>query len=401
MAQLTDQGFVGKTQNEYFEEEQQLYRDIDPNWNLDPSTPDGLKTASDAEVFGNLDETARLAYNSKDPNKARGVDLNIIGSLTGSMRDEGTPSTVSLLLGGLSGTLVPGGSTVRSSEDDSEWLIDDDVVIGVGGTVVAAATCTVSGVIQADPDTLTVIGDTVPGWQTVTNSAAATAGTPEETNAEFRLRRALSVGRPGNNQIDSMLGEVGATDGVRRFKIYENDTDAPLVIDNITLPSNSIAPIVDGGTDADVAFAIYVKKNPGVQLYAAGTSVQVNVQSPVYPANTKLITFSRPIYVDTVVVVDITNDGSLPPNVVDLVTQSIIDYATTEFIATDVGFNTSGFDIAEDVPASRMYTPVNQVIGAYGNSFITGVTVNAGSLLDIKANELSRWTSANITVNVT
>ena len=61
MAEITSTGYQLKTQNEWFDEERQLYLDIDPLWNLDPSTPDGLKLAHDAEVFGALDEIGQQA----------------------------------------------------------------------------------------------------------------------------------------------------------------------------------------------------------------------------------------------------------------------------------------------------------------------------------------------------
>ena len=89
MAQLTDKGFIPKTQNEYFEEQRDLLKGIDPDWNLDPSTPDGLKIAKDAEIFGNLDEALQAAYNSKDPAKAQNNDLDIVCSMTGTERDLG------------------------------------------------------------------------------------------------------------------------------------------------------------------------------------------------------------------------------------------------------------------------------------------------------------------------
>ena len=75
MASLTSTGYVLQTQNEWFSQERQFYLDIDPLWNLDPSTPDGLKMANDAEIFYILDETLQQAYNSKDPNRPRATTL--------------------------------------------------------------------------------------------------------------------------------------------------------------------------------------------------------------------------------------------------------------------------------------------------------------------------------------
>lgn len=399
MANLTPTGYVLKTQNDWYAQEKQLYLDIDPKWNLDPSTPDGLKLASDAEIWANLDELGQRAYNSKDPNKAKGNDLEVVCSLTGAQRDQGTPSNVVLTLTGVPATIVSAGKLVESIVDGSRWSIDADVTIGIGGTVSANATCTVSGATQANIGTITRIVSTVGGWQSVTNNVTAVSGTNIQSDASLRLERAKTVGRVGNNQVDSMLGELGATLNVRKFKIFENDTGST---DPITgLPPHSIAPVVDGGTDADVALSIYIKKNPGVTLYAVGTLVQENVQSPTYPQQFKIITFSRPIYVDIEVSVTIQNDGTLPVDADQLIKEAILQYSTGELVGPDCGFNSRGFDIGEYVAISRMYTPINHVIGVYGNSYVTGLTLNSGGVnIPIEFNELSKWTESNITVTI-
>lgn len=399
MAEITPTGFIAKTEQEYFDEERQLYLDIDPQWNLDPSSPDGLKLASDAEIFTNLDEAAQVAYNSKDPNRARGTELDIIASLTGTFRDLGSPSTVTLQFTGTDGTVIPQGQLFESTVDGTQWATSADVTI-TGGIATVNATATVNGAISADIGTITRIVTSIGGLASVTNTTVASLGRDKESNPDLRLRRAKSVSRPGNNQVDSMLGEILATEGVTQAVIFENDTD---VTDSNGLPPHSIAPIVDGGTDDAVALSIYLKKNPGCALHAAGTQVQVNVTSPKYPQNSKLITFSRPVYVDMAVVVGITDDGTLPTNVGDLIAQAIVDYSQGRLVAAECGFNVLGFAIGEDVPVSRINTPINQVIGQYGNSYVTSLTVNGNSsgLINIAFNELSRWTVANVTVNVT
>lgn len=400
MAELTSAGYNLKTENEYFDEEIGLYQGIDPNWNLDPSTPDGLKAAHDAEVFSALDEAILAAYNSKDPNKARDLELDIIGALTGSVRPQGSPSTVTLTLTGTIGAVISADDALfESTVDGSQWELDADATIGGLGTVSAKATCTVNGTTEADAGTITQIVNTISGLQTVTNPLAATPGDNPETNAEFRVRRRNAVARPGNNQLENMLGEIFAVDNVRKAVILENDTNAT---DGDGLPAHSIAPIVDGGTDADVARAIYTKKNPGVLLYAAGTPVSETVTSPNYPNMSKEITFSRPVYVDMDVVVDVVDDGTLPLNIEDLIADAIVAYAGGDLVAASSGFNPLGFGIGENVPVSRIYTPVNQVVGQYGNSYVSSLTVDGEtSFVAIDFNELARWTTANVTVNVT
>jgi uncharacterized phage protein gp47/JayE len=390
-------GYLLKTQNEWFEEERQLYLDIDSNWNLDPSTPDGLKMASDAETFANLDETLQNAYNSKDPAKATSSDLDAICAITDTRRSLGTPSQVAVTLGGVAGTIVVSGKTIKSSADGTTWTIDTTSTIGVGGTVDTTATCTVNGSTAASIGTITKIVDVVGGWQTVTNTAVATLGTNVQSDPSLRLERRLSVGRPGNYQLDSMRAEIYTVDGVRRVLVLDNAEDTT---DSNGVPAHNTYVIVDGGTDEKVAMAIYNRKGTGSPLYQAGTPVSVPIASPTYSTNVTNIKFSRPIYDDMIVAVTVENGDSLPDNAETAIAQAIVDYANGESdINTSSGFNLLGFNIAENVAPSRLFTPVNQYIGRYGNAYCSGVTIDGSAAIrTIAFNALSRWSVDNITV---
>lgn len=406
MASLTSNGYVLQTQNDWFAQERQFYLDIDPLWNLDPSTPDGLKMAHDAEIFYALDETLQQAYNSKDPNKAKRTDLDIVCSLTGTMRSSGSGSSVSLTLTATPGTQIFAGNRFESTINGSRWAIDQTVTADVSGTATVNATCTVVGPTQADAGTITRIVDVVAGLSAVTNSAPATPGTDAQTDEQLRVTRATAVGKPGNNQIDSMLGQLFGVDGVRRAKIYENDTDSAAVTTENPhgLPRHSIAVVVDGGTDSDVAMAIYLKKNPGASLYQAGTPFSVEVTSPNYPTNKKLVKASRPIYVDAILNITLVNDGTLPSTIAQEIKDAVVEFAQGELIPADVGFKITGFDIGESVPFSTALTPVNKVIGSYGNSYVNIALSNLNGstgTLAIAYNQMSRWTSANVNVTVT
>ncbi|MBL4589697.1 MAG: baseplate J/gp47 family protein [Alphaproteobacteria bacterium] len=397
MGDILPSGFKGTTENEYFEKEKALYLSIDSDWNLDPSVPDGLKLAADAETFVTFDELGQTAYNSKDPGKAKDLELDIIGSLTNSKRDQGSPSTVALTLGGVNGTIIAAGKQVGSGIDGTVWETLSQVTI-VGGVAAVSAQALVNGSTQADIGTLTEIIDTVGGWQTVTNNTVAQPGTNVETNPEFRLRRSITVGAPGNNMIDSMLGSIGNIDGVGLFAVYENFTS---FTDTNGVPGHSMAIIVQGGTDEDVAKAIFIKKNPGGGLFGAGVPVVVNVVSSVHPTNDKDITFGRPTLDDVAVVVNIINDGSLVASTEQDVKDAIIEYAIGTLLVGDAGFNTTGFDIGEDVAVSRLYTPINSVIGALGGSYITSTTVNGvSSIVSIDFDTLSNWLDENIIVSI-
>lgn len=399
MAEVTSTGYKLKTQNEWFDEEKQLYLDIDPLWNLDPSTPDGLKIAHDAEVFSALDETLQQAYNSKDPNKASGYDLDVIAALTGTTRSAGTASTITnFLLQGVPGTVVPAGTVFESRTTGTRWTLDQTWTLDTSGSALSDITSTTTGPVEADANTVTKIINTVSGLTAVNNPTPATPGTDVENDGSLRVKRATAVGRPGNNQLDSMLGELYAVSGVRRLKIYENDTNTT---DANGLPPHSIAPIIDGGLDTDIALGIYLKKNPGVMLYQAADPAQIDVRSPSYPDMIKTIKFSRPYYVDMIVNITIKNDGTLPSNTGDLIRQAFIEFAAGGLIPAEYGFKVDGFDIGETVPYSTLFTPVNKVIGQYGNSYVQNMTLNGATAnAAIAYNQLSRWTTSNITVTL-
>lgn len=402
MGELTDSGYRIKTQNQWFEDERGLYLEIDPQWNLDPSTPDGLKIASDAEIFALLDETIMQAYNSKDPNKAKDYDLDVVCALTGTVRSKGSGSSVSLVLSGVNGTSIPAGTRFDSAITGSRWATEQRAVI-VGGSVTVQATCTVIGPTQADIGTITKIVDVVGGLTGATNPEPATIGSSRQRDDSLRVRRAAAVGRPGSNQVDSLYGELFSVDGVRRVKVYVNSTNSDAVSDENPhgIPARSTAIIVDGGAVSEIAMAIYLKIMPSAPQYQAGTPITFEVQSPKYPANTKIIKYSTPIYKDIVINVTIKNDGTLPDDVDAMIQEAFLEFVSGDLVPAGVGFKIKGFDIGESVPYSTMFTPINKVIGEFGNSFVQSMTLNgAETSVPIAFNELSRWTTANIQVTI-
>lgn len=402
MAQLTPAGYKIKPQNDWFAEERQLYLDIDSEWILDPSSPDGLKVAHDAEIFSALDETLYRAWASKDPAKATDKDLDTVSSITGTFRKSGTPSDVTLRFTGVPGAQVLAGNVIESAETGSRWVVTQTYTLDSSGNADVPAQSVDVGSVQAEPGTLTRMITTIAGVSAVTNINPATPGTDKERDSSLRIRRRLEVGKPGNNQVDSLYGALSAVDGVRRVKVYNNPTGSAAVDPNLNphgLPKNSITILVDGGVSADVAMAAYLKKNPGVYYNGDGTPESVWVISPTIATHQQLITFGRPIYVDPAVVVGIKDDGTLPDDVEQEIKDTIIAFAAGESPSGVDGFKVTGFDIGESVPISTIYTPINQVIGKYGNSYVTSLTLDGvAANKTIAYNQLSRWLDANITV---
>jgi uncharacterized phage protein gp47/JayE len=402
--ELTDNGLSYLSENDIYDLVVEKYEEIDPNINLDPSTPDGYMASWLAEVLRETVEAVVQAYNSKDPDKSRDTQLNIVGALTGSVREDGTPTVVNVTLSGVSGTSIPVGSVI--SDGTTSYTIDETVIIGVGGTIATTATCSLTGIISPTNDTITTIESTVGGWSAVTNDSINTLGTNAQSNSQFRIERNRSVGRPGNNQVDSAIGEIFAIDDVLRVAAYENSTDSAAFdaeLNPHSLPAHSMSYLVQGGSDEDIAQAIYLKKNPGVSLNQEGTPVSVDVTSIVHSSNSKTIKFGRPSTIAMTVVIELSDpSGNLPANIEELIQNSIIDYVGGSLIDADDGFDPTGFDIGEDVPVRRIDTPINQVVGQYKNAYISTLTINGASTgaVTIDFDEISSWTTGNISVTV-
>lgn len=406
MGQLTDSGYQIKTQGEYFDEETALYKDIDPEWNLDPSTPDGLKLAHDAEVFGALDQLIKQAYDARDPDKASGKDLDVLRKLTGSTRTQGTPTTATLKLGGVAGTFIPAGSQARTS-GGVVFETDENVVLGSDGIGTVSAHCTEVGAVEVGANLITQIVTVVGGWQKVTNPAAASPGTDTDSDAVFRVKSARAVAKVGTAQRDSLYGEIYAVDGVRKVVIYENkenNREYDALHNPYSLPAHSLAIVVDGGADTAVAQAIFRKINPGCYLHAVGTKVEKVIYSEVYKSSFDIITFARPLPVDIKIEVKVKDPRGSITSIEDLqlvIRNAILDYANGELIPDGIGFVTSGFDIGEPVPYARIFTPINKVLGDYKGAYVSSMTLNEGtSTVAIAFNQKARFTAANIKVSI-
>lgn len=404
MAEITSVGYKLKTQNEYFADEVALYKSIDPQWDLDPSTPDGLKAAHDAEIFYALDEAGLRAYNSKDPEKAQGIELDIICALSGVIRKAGTRSDVTVRFYGNPGALVLSGAVIESTQTGERWVVEQTYTVQPEGYIDVQAFASSVGPTSAEAGTLTKIVTVMSGITSCTNITAANLGLDPETDASLRIRRRRAVGKPSNNQLDSMYAALIETKDVRRVAVYNNPTGSNAVSDDNPhgLPAHSIAVIVDGGEDADVGMSMYLHLNPGTGMAqpAGGTSVTIPVTSPVRPSNIQIVKFERPGDVDIELDIEVSGD-SLPEDIEQQIKDAVMDYAVGSLLDPSVGFRSVGFDIGDSVPYSAMFTPVNKVVGQYGNSFVQSLTLNGGtSNVAVEFNEISRWQEYNITVTV-
>jgi uncharacterized phage protein gp47/JayE len=268
-----------------------------------------------------------LAYNNRGPASAIGSGLDGVVRLNGISRAAASYSTCQVKVTGDSGTLITGG--VVRDQAGYLWDLPAAVTIPIAGHITVSAVCQTIGAIGALIGIINEINTPTKGWISVTNEAAAVPGNPVETDAELRARQTLSVALPSQTLLEGTTAAILTVANVTRAIVYENDTSEVSVPDGF--PPHSITPVVEGGTDADIAQQIYEHK--GIGGYINGTTVVVINDLYGQP---NYIRFYRPTYVPIFATVTLTTLASWSPAMTAQIKQAIADYLNSLKIGDDV-----------------------------------------------------------------
>lgn len=238
----------------------------------------------------------QMVFNNRSPVSSVGTGLSSIVKLNGLTRKVPSYSTVYVTLTGASGTVITNGSIQDTS--GHLWSLPSSVTIGAGGTSTVLATCQTIGAISATAGALTTINTPTLGWTSVTNAGAATVGDAVELDSTLRSRQARSVAYPSQTRLAGTNSGLAQLSSVIRYRCYENDTGSAATDPNgLNLPGHSITCVVEGGTDAEVANAIWL--NRGIGCFTNG-DVTVTVTDETFGGDTDISFFraiATPIYV--------------------------------------------------------------------------------------------------------
>lgn len=261
------------------------------NINVDPNSPDGQMLAIIAQAKLDALEFIAQVYSSFDPDQAVGTVLDQRCAINGVQRNTGTYTLTNVLvtvsqavtLLGLDDTDTP--FTVADAAGTQFYLVATNVFGGAGNSTLAFRAKQL-GAVEISVNTLTTIVTITLGVVSVNNPGAVTAqGIAEESDASLRVRRERSVALPSKGFFDGLYGALLDVIGVTSVNLLENDTDVPAN----GVPGHSIWVIVAGGVDADIAQAIFVKRNAGCGMKG---SVSVNV--PQIDGGIFAVLFDRP-----------------------------------------------------------------------------------------------------------
>lgn len=315
-----------------------------------PDTPQGVLITGEAlarEAVAN--NNAQIA-NQINPNLAGGVFLDAICALMGLERRAASASVItSVRLTGQPGTLVPAGAQARSI-DGNIWLLRSNVTLGSAGSAEGVFFCATAGAIGCSVGQLSTVVDMVLGWETVINLTAAIPGTLQESDAELRSRRRLTLARQGISTREAQLSGLLDLDGVSSAVFRENVTNAPLPIESgaITLAPHSIWACVDGGTDQAIAESLLKNKTDGAGWNG---STVISVTDP-WSGQVYDVKFDRPTYQYPSIRVYV-RQGQSQLNPVTVIPKAVVDWAEGK-IPGD-----SGLTIGTDVSAYEVAGAIN------------------------------------------
>lgn len=357
-------GFRKKTRQEIIDEVvAALHADINPNLNTESTSILGQFVGILADQISQDWNVLEDVYLSQYPDSAADASLDGVGSITGATRLPATTSTVTIVVTGDDATAltigrqarVPNGGIfettaaatislaaawagstyynvgdiVRNDSPENIYvcaiagtsaaaggptgegtaIVDGSATwrfVGDGeGYTTVAAEATETGPTVALAYQLTEIVTAVSGWDGVNNLADATVGTDIETDAAFRVRRENLLTVSGKGTVDTIRAKLLLVAGVTEAFVFENTTD---VTDSNGVPPHAIECVVLGGTDADVAQAIFDDKPAGIATHGGDIS-EVIVDSQ---GTSHTILASRADPVEMFIAITVVTDGNYP-----------------------------------------------------------------------------------------
>lgn len=331
--------------------------------NVDAETPAGqLVDAETAEIAAKNAELLWLA-SQFNPRTAQGRFQEALGYIYFLTRKRAQPTVVTCQITGLPGTLIPYGAIAQTS-DGVQVICNAPVTIGTDSTAETTFRTGTTGPVEIAAGSVTQIITVTPGWDTINNEAAGATGNDVETQQAFEARRYASVAANAHGTVDALYGTIGQLSGVLDLQVLENAGPDPATLYGFEVAGHSVAVCVYGGEDADIAQAIYQKKDCG-----CGTSGNHAVTYTAKSGATYTYQIVRPETETFSVQVAIPGASSLSESVQQAIQQAVVNDFLGQGENNRVG-------LASTVYASRFYPAVLAVEGV---TQMTGIEISLGS----------------------
>jgi uncharacterized phage protein gp47/JayE len=357
---VTGTGFVIETEQEILDRLAATARStISPSLDVSQNSAIGRLLAIIASEITQNQELAQSVWNAFS-DLADGQSLDNRAALTGTTRNPATYSTVTATVNMAASTSVSAGEIIASVSGNPDALFAN----------VSAFTSAASpdpddnallfqaldtGPVQAPSGTLTVLEVSISGVNSITNALDADPGEDQESDAALRIRRREELTAQGTGTQESIRADVDRVTDVEFAECLTNRTD--YTADG--LPPHSFEVVVFGGTDDDVAQAIWDGMPSGIAAVGSSSGTATDDGG-----NSQTVKFTRPTELRILVEVDLTVDPDLYGGDA-AVASAIANFSTgvLEITQPNGTVLTGELGVGSDVIRSKLYSAIDTVSG--------------------------------------
>lgn len=358
-------------------------------------TPQGQLASSQTAIIADKNAEFALFVNQVDPTYADGRFQDAIGRIYFLTRKPATATAVACTLTGTPGAIVPAGALAQDTLGNT-YALSGAVTIGLAGTVSGSFQNIVTGPIACAANTLTQVYQAITGWDAVNNPTSGTVGSDVESRADFEYRRRQSVALNALGTLNSIYANVFDVNNVLDVYAIDNPSGSTVNVGSTSYPviAHSVYVAVVGGTDAEVAKAIWLHKDLGCDYNGNASVTVVDDSGYSYPQPSYVIKFQRPSALPIKFAVSIVNDPSLPSNIVSLIQADIL----ARFYGTDGGTRER---IGSNIYASRYYGAVAAAsVNVAVISILIGTSTPTLSLITVGIDRSPSLSVSDITVTL-
>lgn len=368
-----------------------LGQDLD----ISDSTPQGRLIEAETIARKRTIENMAMLANMFNKNQAFGIFLDSLASMFGIERVGATRTRVTCTCTGTANTTIPANAQAKDTNGNIYYL-ENEVVIGDGGTATGEFLAIEKGAIECQANTLNQIVTAVLGWEEVTNTSAGITGLDGESDNS--LRQQFSVKQySGDGQAENVQNKVLQVEDVIDCLVLENETNASKTVKGIVIATpHSIYICVDGGNDTAVAQAIYQSKSGGCSYGADSTNTPIPANLISTSVNNTTVKFARPTTKAIEVKVTLAS-GQATNDMKAKVKQAITQYVGGNIEQVEglrIGTSVSPFEIASAITIQIPEIYISQVeirVKNSGDSYAT-------STISVNANEKATIDEGDITV---
>ena len=305
--------------NDILNEYKALFERVFQNINTDESTPQGQIITALTQI-----DLASISYLENLGNAfffgGSGEFLDKWAwNLFRVTRKKASPASVLVKIEGVGGTKIDKDFTITDGE--TNYKIQNETIIGDNGSVEAIFYATEINDKIANKGTINEIVTIINGVERVSNLNASNPAIFEESDTDLFNRCVYFGSTAKNATFRSIMANVGEVEGVDKLVGAENVTDEPLEVSGVTLSPHSIALVVNGGKNEDIAEAILNSRATGCDMNG-DVEVSLNIDTQKYTYK-----FYRPTLIPLKIKVKVSSVGKLiESNYKEVVKKALLDF---------------------------------------------------------------------------